>query len=292
MGLKQRVEALFLPRRRNNYRAGLLDLPFLAFLVVTFILSQVSLNVFALVQPGVLGYASDITPEKIVEYTNQERARLGLAPLELNQKLSQGAQLKAGDMFAFDYWAHESPSGREPWEFFREVDYDYRVAGENLARDFMNADDVVQAWMESPTHRDNIVNSKYKEIGVAVVDGTLEGIKTTLVVQFFGTPSSAQVAQTPDSNQQAQPAVPVRVADASVIKETEPNVQPLINPLGLTQKISTFVIGLVTGALLLDGYLFVRKKIYRTTGRTTAHLGFMGVVLILVLLGSQAGAIF
>jgi len=86
--------------------------------------------------------------------------------------------------------------------------------------------------------------------------------------------------------------VPVRVADASVIKETEPNVQPLINPLGLTQKISTFVIGLVTGALLLDGYLFVRKKIYRTTGRTTAHLGFMGVVLILVLLGSQAGAIF
>jgi len=292
MGLKQRVEALFLPRRRNNYRAGLLDLPFLAFLVVTFILSQVSLNVFALVQPGVLGYASDITPEKIVEYTNQERARLGLAPLELNQKLSQGAQLKAGDMFAFDYWAHESPSGREPWEFFREVDYDYRVAGENLARDFMNADDVVRAWMESPTHRDNIVNSKYKEIGVAVVDGTLEGIKTTLVVQFFGTPSSAQVAQTPDSNQQAQPAVPVRVADASVIKETEPNVQPLINPLGLTQKISTFVIGLVTGALLLDGYLFVRKKIYRTTGRTTAHLGFMGVVLILVLLGSQAGAIF
>jgi hypothetical protein len=292
MGLKQRVEALFLPRRRNNYRAGILDLPFLAFLVVTFILSQVSLNVFALVQPGVLGYASDITPEKIVEYTNQERAKLGLPLLKINQSLSQGAQLKAGDMFAFDYWAHESPSGREPWEFFREVDYDYRVAGENLARDFMNADDVVQAWMESPTHRDNIVNAKYKEIGVAVVNGTLEGIKTTLVVQFFGTPSSAQAAQAPDSNQQAQPAVPVRVADASVIKETEPNVQPLINPLGLTQKISTFVIGLVTGALLLDGYLFVRKKIYRTTGRTTAHLGFMGVVLILVLLGSQAGAIF
>jgi hypothetical protein len=292
MGLKQRVEALFLPRRRNNYRAGILDLPFLAFLVVTFILSQVSLNVFALVQPGVLGYASDITPEKIVEYTNQERAKLGLPLLKINQSLNQGAQLKAGDMFAFDYWAHESPSGREPWEFFREVDYDYRVAGENLARDFMNADDVVQAWMESPTHRDNIVNAKYKEIGVAVVNGTLEGIKTTLVVQFFGTPSSAQAAQAPDSNQQAQPAVPVRVADASVIKETEPNVQPLINPLGLTQKISTFVIGLVTGALLLDGYLFVRKKIYRTTGRTTAHLGFMGVVLILVLLGSQAGAIF
>jgi hypothetical protein len=210
--------------------------------------------------------------------------------LQLNERLSEGAQLKAGDMFAFDYWAHKSPSGRQPWEFFREAGYEYRVAGENLARDFMKSEDVVRAWMESPTHKENIVNPKYQEIGVAVVDGTLGGIKTTLVVQFFGTPSKsvAAVQQEPE----AEPELPVKVADAVVVQEEEPGQEPLINPLGFTQKISTFVIGLVTGALLLDGYLYLRKKIYRSTGRTTAHLGFMGLVLILILLGGKAGMIF
>jgi hypothetical protein len=290
MGLKQRIKKLFIPQKDNNYRAGLLDLPFLAFLTGLFLFSQLSLNVLALVQPGVLGYASDITPEGIVELTNQERVEIGLAPLQLNECLSEGAQLKAGDMFAFDYWAHKSPSGRQPWEFFREAGYEYRVAGENLARDFMKSEDVVRAWMESPTHKENIVNPKYQEIGVAVVDGTLGGIKTTLVVQFFGTPSKsvAAVQQEPE----AEPELPVKVADAVVVQEEEPGQEPLINPLGFTQKISTFVIGLVTGALLLDGYLYLRKKIYRSTGRTTAHLGFMGLVLILILLGGKAGMIF
>ncbi len=292
MTFKQKVKRLFVPLRKNNYRAGILDLPFLTFLVVAFLLSQFSLNVVALVQPGVLGYASDISPERIVELTNQKRVEKGLAPVKLNSTLSQGAQLKAGDMFAFDYWAHQSPSGREPWEFFREVGYDYRVAGENLARDFMQSNEVVEAWMESPTHKENILNPKYKEIGVAVVNGTLGGIKTTLVVQFFGTPSQPVVAQSPQREPLESGLAEVKVADASVVKETEPNVQPLINPLGLTQKISTFVIGLVSGALLLDGYLYVRKKIYRSTGRTTAHLGFMGLILILVLLGGRAGMVF
>ncbi len=288
MGLKQKIKRLFIPQRKNNYRAGLLDLPFLAFLVVIFLGSQLSLSLVAAFQPGVLGYASDITPERIVELTNQERAELGLPPVEINETLSKGAQLKAGDMFSFDYWSHQSPSGREPWEFFKEAGYDYRVAGENLARDFMEAEDVVQAWMESPTHKENIVNPQYQDIGVAVVNGTLGGIETTLVVQFFGTPSVSAAAKAP----QDKPETAVKIADASVIKETEPNTQPLINPLGVTQKISTFIIGLVTGALLLDGYLFIKNKFYRSTGRTTAHLGFMGLVLILVLLGARQGVIF
>lgn len=288
MSLKKRIKRLFIPQKRNNYRAGLLDLPFLSFLLIVFLFSQFGLNVVALVQPGVLGYASDITPERVIELTNQERVAVGLPPLKLNEKLSQGAQLKAGDMFAFDYWSHESPSGREPWEFFREADYDYRVAGENLARDFMEAEDVIEAWMESPTHKENIVNPKYQDIGVAVVNGTLGGIKTTLVVQFFGTPSQAVVSRLSKS----EPENPVKIADAAVVKEAESSAEPVANPLIITQRISTFIVGIVTGALLLDGYLVLRRKIYRSTGRTTAHMGFMGLVLILVLLGGRAGAIF
>ncbi len=283
-----KLKGLFIPQKENNYRAGLLDLPFLAFLVILFIASQLSLNLVSLLHPGVLGYASDITPERIVELTNNKRIDTGLQPLKLNEKLSQGAQLKAGDMFAFDYWAHQSPSGREPWEFFQEAGYEYRVAGENLARDFMNSNEVVEAWMNSPTHKENILNPKYQEIGVAVVNGTLGGIQTTLVVQFFGTPSEA-VAGVP--LEEPAPVVPVAAADATVVREKESTSQPLVNPVDLTQKISTFVVGIIAGALLLDGYLYLKKKLYRSTGRTTAHLGFMALVIILVLLGGRAGVI-
>ncbi len=308
MHLDDDLKGLFIPRKDNNYRAGILDLPFLAFLVVLFLSSQASLRIIALVQPGVLGYASDITPGKIVELTNQERAAAGLPALTLNNSLSQGAGLKANDMFAFDYWAHESPTGRQPWEFFREAGYDYRVAGENLARDFMNAEEVVSAWMKSPSHKDNILNPKYQEIGVAAVNGTLGGIKTTLVVQFFGTPSQAVAAKLPEPETlnpvvvdnseiagevpETSPLIPVQAAEGAVVREPEPSSQKLINPVGVTQKMSTFVVGIVTGALLLDGYLYLRKKVYRSTGRTTAHVGFMVLVIVLVLLGGRAGVIF
>ena len=97
-------------------------------------------------------------------------------------------------MFTDQYWAHTAPDGTEPWTFMHQMGYQYVVAGENLARDFGQTDEMVSAWLASPTHRANIMNPKYQEIGIAVIDGVLEGYETTLVVQMFGTPPSGRVA--------------------------------------------------------------------------------------------------
>lgn len=139
----------------------------------------------------VLGYASSITASDVVVQTNQERAAQGLPPLTVNQQLSQAALAKGQDMLADQYWAHFAPDGTEPWDFIRDSGYSYVAAGENLARDFSNTNDMVAAWMASPTHKANIMSPKYREIGIAVIDGQFQGVETTLVVQMFGSPRQA-----------------------------------------------------------------------------------------------------
>jgi len=290
MKLKRWLKHLFLPQKENNYRAKILHPSFLAFFVFLFLAQQTLINFVALARPGVLGYSSEITPEKIIELTNQERQKHNLPPLETNSLLNEAARRKAGDMFAFDYWAHKSPSGREPWSFLKEVGYDYRVAGENLARDFSEPGAVVQAWMRSPSHRENILNPKFKEIGVAVVDGTLGGIRTTLVVQFFGTPTNYVAG-----SEEKRPITLTEEEQGTLAKPQIPstlgeNKKPLVSPLGLTRSLSAFLFGLITGALIIDGYLVVKKKVYRSVGRTTAHAGFLAVMFLLILL-SQPGVI-
>lgn len=297
----------FLPRKSNNYKAHLLHPSSLSVLVSLFLIAQFSLNFFLLVEPSVLGFASNITPEQVIELTNQKRLENGLSPLQLNQALTQAALAKAGDMFAFDYWAHNSPSGRDPWSFFRESGYSYLYAGENLARDFMNSEGVVEAWMNSPTHRENILNARYEEIGLAVVDGTLEGVETTLVVQLFGTPTPAPLAQKPTTSVRTPETVPVpvpKLGESSSIEEKiaqtpitlaqasgeEKYTPPLLSPFFLTKTLAVFLMGLLFGVLLLDWVFVHYKRVARLSGRNLAHLALIGTLLLAALL-TQQGAI-
>ncbi len=175
---------------------------------------------------SVLGYASNIGAPQVVDQTNSERRSSGLGQLTLNPLLSQAAYAKAQDMFSHQYWAHTSPSGTEPWDFIKSSGYKYRVAGENLARDFMSSSEVTAAWMASPTHKANIMNPKYSEIGVAVVDGILNGTETTLVVQMFGTPASAET--TPQVTDQAISIqeVDIGAPETSPVAESAPLATP------------------------------------------------------------------
>jgi uncharacterized protein YkwD len=138
-------------------------------------------------------------------------------------------------MFTNQYWAHTSPQGKEPWDFIRIAGYTYQAAGENLARDFMGTGEMMDAWMNSPTHRANIVSSRYQEIGIAVVNGNLDGTDTTLVVQMFGRPrEAAQPAVAPaTSTQQAAPTVKVAQVQAKnpVAPTPAPNPTPSPNPV-------------------------------------------------------------
>lgn len=124
----------------------------------------------------------------IVSRVNQERANHGLSPLQINNSLAQSATMKAQDMSANQYFAHNSPSGKSPWYFFGSVGYAYLSAGENLAVDYSDTNAVMRAWMNSTTHRANILNPNYTEIGVGIVSGTYNGHQTYYIVQHFGKP--------------------------------------------------------------------------------------------------------
>lgn len=129
---------------------------------------------------------STITVNHIIGLTNQARGDAGLSVLKHNSVLDLAAQKKVADMFKNDYFAHTSPQGIKPWHWFNEVDYNYTFAGENLAMNFIDAEGAVAAWLDSPTHRDNILSKNYEDIGVAVAIGIIDGLETTLVVQLFG----------------------------------------------------------------------------------------------------------
>jgi len=133
MNLLEWARHYLVPHHTNNHKAKILHPSTLSLLVALFLIYQFGINFFLLVQPAILGFASNITPDRVIELTNQQRLERGLSPLSLNPTLNQTAQLKAGDMFAFSYWAHNSPSGRDPWSFFKEAGYTYLYAGENLA---------------------------------------------------------------------------------------------------------------------------------------------------------------
>src|SRR3989344_5623091 len=176
---------LFLPHAHNNHKAklrtcqGIIWLAILALVMPMAFRSSPS-------SAKVLGYATAISDTEIVNLTNQERLKNGVLPLRQDAQLNKAAYLKGQDMFKNQYWAHISPTGVQPWSFITESGYVYSYAGENLARDFGDSSSVVDAWINSPLHRENILNSHYKDIGVSVVNGVLNGVETTLVIQEFG----------------------------------------------------------------------------------------------------------
>lgn len=134
-----------------------------------------------------LAYAAEFDSTDVINFLNQEREENNLDILIEDQTLSQVAQMKAEDMIKNDYFAHTSPQGKSPWYWFEKGGYDYKFAGENLAVNYSNAEEQHEAWMNSPTHRANILNPNYREVGVAVMEGKIEGEKSTITVQLFGT---------------------------------------------------------------------------------------------------------
>ncbi len=124
----------------------------------------------------------------VITITNQARGIAGLPPLNTDPKLDLAAEEKLEDMAKNEYFAHVSPSGINPWHWIQDSQYKYSTAGENLAIGFTTAQDTVQAWLNSPSHKANLLNASYQDIGVAVKGVSIDGKEGVLVVQMFGSP--------------------------------------------------------------------------------------------------------
>ena len=144
-----------------------------------------------------------ISTSTIISLSNTDRTTAGLKNLKSNKTLEKAAQMKAEDMAKKSYFAHNSPecltvlkvNCRTSWFYFDAVGYNYQYAGENLAQGYSNSMDIEKAWMNSKLHKENILNSNYKEIGIGIAQGMLNGKPTTFVVQMFGTEFSKTVAK-------------------------------------------------------------------------------------------------
>ena len=192
--LRRHAKHLLVPHKGNEYRPHLIRWPGLVAVVIIALILQFGYGFMSTGKLEVLGRESHVTVSGLFDLTNQERTKSSLKPLTLSEQLNKAAFLKAQDMFVHNYWAHESPTGVTPWKWLADVDYNYDVAGENLAKNFVDADTTTAAWMASPTHRANILGDKYTQVGFAVAEGVLDGKDTTLVVAYYGLPASDTVS--------------------------------------------------------------------------------------------------
>lgn len=120
---------------------------------------------------------------------NVERQKAGLNPLEFNESLNGAAFEKANDEAIRQYFAHVDPDGNKVWPLIAQHGYTYKDAGENLAVDFVSLSAMTKAWMASPSHKKNILDPRFKDIGVGIVIGSFDGREdVTYVVTLFGNP--------------------------------------------------------------------------------------------------------
>lgn len=221
MGLRDKLKDLFIPHEGNDHKPDILERVSVGIMLLLILLTFAMANIQALLWIGSSHLVSTILPAIIVDLTNTERASGHLGTLHRNPVLDQAATLKAHDMATNSYFAHYSPAGVSPWHWFDAVSYDFVYAGENLAVNFTDSGDVVTAWMNSPSHRENILNGSYTEIGVGTATGTYKGYPTVFVVQLFGTPrpiaqtSTPQVAGIETQKPQQQVTLETVVASSS-----------------------------------------------------------------------------
>ena len=251
--MRKHLKDYFIPHEGNDYSPHSLQKAAMTGMVLLVLLSFTMANVQSFLWIASDWMVSTILPAVIVDLTNDERTDDALGQLTRNSALDTAAQLKAQHMAEREYFAHFSPNGVSPWHWFAQADYNFVHAGENLAIHFTDTGELVDAWMDSPTHRANIMNGNYTEIGIGTAEGEFEGYKTVYVVQMFGTPAAPVVAGSGISIAQAaeepvveEPVVVTAVSEVSEgaqapetteVVETSENTEVLAEAVDITEDV-------------------------------------------------------
>lgn len=282
----------FIPHHKNNHRAKLLhNLTLFILIVSTALVSTLSVAVHE-IHPEVLGISYQISNNELLNLTNFEREQNGLPPLSYNKTLEKAAQKKGEHMFKYNYWAHYAPDGTSPWDFVRGEGYDYTYAGENLAKGFTTSYDTIKAWMASPTHKENILSSKYSEVGFAILEGRLNGEDTILVVQELGATDNlagTDKKSLPDASSDIA-FRPAEVQGSYQINLSAPqsnisrgiSEKPLIDLNILAKSVTFLLLSALLLALILDFVIIEKKKIPRVVGNNLDHLILVTIFIAFV----------
>jgi len=152
------------------------------FVLSCFLLFILSFNFFQSRRP--------FSESEVIKITNEARKQAGLPALSPDQRLAAAARDKLHDMKLREYFSHQAPDGEQPWGWFEKNGYLFVYAGENLAVNFTDAESLIQAWLASPSHKKNLLNPEFKNIGVSVENIKIDGKKYAVVVQLLGTPKT------------------------------------------------------------------------------------------------------
>lgn len=260
----------FSPHHSNNHRAKLLEskaiLAVIGFLIFSSFFFSSSLNPFS---EKIIARA-EVALNELVELTNEKRIENGLAPLKINEQLNDAANRKLNDMFENDYWSHNSPTGTTPWFFIKESGYNYVYAGENLARGFTDSKDVIDAWMASPDHRENVLSPNYQDVGFAIKSGTLGGEETILIVEEFGSKDVLNAT--------------------SVSRDLEKSSDGSMSSAISFDTSAMFIISLIAifiVVFIIDIFTLRKKNIFRFVGHNLDHVIFLGGIIFVVLFISR-----
>lgn len=197
-----------------------------------------------------LAYATEMSRSGLLGATNSKRVAAGVGSLALNSKLNSAAQAKANDMIARDYWSHTTPDGQEPWIFIEAAGYQYTKAGENLAYGFATSASAVDGWMGSPSHKANMLDSVFTDVGFGFANGEdfNESGEQTVVVAMYGKPyvlpattqpsTPAPVEQAPEPEPEPAPA-PAPKPEPAPQPEPEVEPEPEPEPVNTEQPVAT-----------------------------------------------------
>lgn len=239
--LRSHLHDHLIPHEGNGFKPLLFTAAGVASVLAVLFLVQAAYFVQTKIVFKETNFLASVLPGVLTTLTNKDRVANGVAALTEDDHLAQAAQMKAEDMAAKGYFAHVDPEGRQPWYWLDAAGYDYTYAGENLAVNFTDSEDVEKAWMNSPTHQANIVKAQYTRIGIGTAKGMYKGKETTFVVQFFATPRAVAAYQVATE----KPA-PTPVATAP--EETPVAVVPAEEPVETSNEVLGVEVGTVMPA--------------------------------------------
>lgn len=257
----------------------------------------------------VLAFATDMSSQGLLEATNEQRSRNNAPELQLNEALNSAAQRKAEDMAERDYWSHKTPDGEEPWIFIAEAGYQYNKAGENLAYGFLTSGQTVNGWMNSDSHRENMLDPVFSEVGFGYVNAVnyQDSNEETIVVALYALPSAnttftMTVPENTDNRPQADPqnegdnqaeelGIPVVVASNPSADggETLQQVSRVESLLDNRYSWATFALGIMSGGagvgLLASHGMRLRKWLRKSEQFVLHHPLLDATLLSLTALG-------
>jgi uncharacterized protein YkwD len=296
----------FIPGSHNDHQPHILKRRAVFFVLELLLVVEIFFLVEMLYIIPYTNLFSSVLSNVLVDLTNMDRQSNNVQLLRINPLLEEAAKMKVADMAQKGYFSHVSPSGRTPWEWLDEVGYNYKYAGENLAVNFSDSEDIEKAWMNSEGHRKNIVNSHFTEIGIATARGLYKNRDSIFVVQFFGSPAKivpVVEAQTTSSQEFEEIATkPVKTEGAVKGEETfvaveDANVEPIapaqvadeeefiqssflqrvfVMPKTIVDYVYFFIAGIIVIALILK--FFIKIKIQYP------KLVFNGVIVLFVII--------